>query len=230
MSNKNRRDYTLIYKPKVGTPPVTRPLPIDSLSPAFSHTMFIVAITAVPRRNRTPCRVNNLPPLATRSRTYLTGGAYTCRLHAKEPLNQQRYTICVNVSECSLNSQGTSGTDWVQVFDSAAAGESHIEKVHAEADLQSKHCCSVKHCSQINCLLTSPYRRHSVDLRMSFTAYEHYNNHTSCLLPCFPQGGIRSFLVCSNACYMSCLKPCNSTHTFHTILQKLIRCLYQFKL
>lgn len=72
MSNKNRRDYTLIYKPKVGTPPVTRPLPIDWLSPACSHAMFTVAITAVPRRNRTPCRVNNLPPLATRSRTYLT--------------------------------------------------------------------------------------------------------------------------------------------------------------
>lgn len=110
--------------------------------------VFIVAIAAVPCRS-----LNNLPPLATRCRkwiTYLTCLAYTCWRHAKEPLNQLKYTIRVNITYCSR---------WVVwQRDSCAI---------------SKHCWSVKHPSHKKTLFTaassviSPYLRH---LRVRLTA------------------------------------------------------------
>lgn len=89
-------DFTLIQTYKVGTPPRWPDHCPKTRSALHVHTVFIVAITAVPRRNRTPCRLNNnLRPAATRSGTYLMRGNSTCRQRAKEPLKRHRHTACV---------------------------------------------------------------------------------------------------------------------------------------
>lgn len=161
-TQKTTGDFTLIQTCKVGTPPMTRPLPTDSLSPACSHTVFIVAITAVPRRNRTPCRLNNnLPPAATRSGTYLMRGNSTCRHHANEPLKRHRYRF-----RCRLNL-------WGNFTSGVAAGRPRVW-FDAEANLRSQHC---PHLNYLFRIITSPHR----------PAHELYsmlrNIHASCLLP-----------------------------------------------
>lgn len=106
----------ILHKPKIGTYPVSRPLPIDSLSPAWSHSVYRCHSSRTLQVAEQPTTFSH----ALQEVDHLSDVSGTCWRHAKEPLNQLKYTIRVNIMYCSRCVKSN------PVFDSVTAVQFHV--------------------------------------------------------------------------------------------------------